>query len=72
MTLLMEVKIGQGEILKVLERKKDFVDIHFIREKVKTAQSSINTSLKKLFDNGEVKRRQVLKNNHNIYEYKAK
>ena len=70
--MFREVKIGQAEIMKVLMKQKEFVDIHFIREKVKTAQSSINTSLKKLFDFGEVTRKQVLKDGHHIYQYKIK
>lgn len=64
--------MGQGEIIKVLKKQKKFVDINLIHKKLNTARSSLNTSLKKLYDHGEVLRKQVLKNGHLIYEYKIK
>jgi len=55
--------MGQNECLKVLEKSKDWLTAKQIAEKLGQSPGLVNRSLKRLYDTGCAKRRNVTKCN---------
>jgi len=64
--------MSQEECLNYLKKIKDWQSSKDVKENLKTGRASVSTSLKKLFEKGEVDREERRMDNHYIYFWRIK
>ena len=65
-------RIGQGECIRLLEKKGDWMTAKEISEELEQGITLVCRSLKKLHDNKEVLRTNIMKGRLTKYQWRAK